>query len=87
MAMDKYLTCETNGIPLEAILLSLMVTHADGSKGFRMVIVDVADCDDLTDGIDCQLTPGNLIAEFKDRIVLDACGKPALLVYNTADAT
>lgn len=87
MSLTKFMSCDTNGMSLDALFRSLMVTHTDGTKGFRAVIVNVTDCNDLAPGIDCDNTTITTEQALRERIVLDDCGKPAVVFYNTANAS
>ncbi len=82
---DKFIKCDTNGIGLETLFASLMTKRNDGVKGFRVAIVNVADCDTLSD-VDCSSIP-NMEAEIRDRIYLDECGKPCVVLFNTVAAS
>lgn len=84
--MDKFITCDTNGISLDTLIRSLMVKHTDGTKGFRTVVINVTDCDDLSPAIDCD-NQASTETEFRNTIVLDACGQPAIALFNTKNAT
>lgn len=82
---DQFITCDNNTMSLEALLKSLEVVHDDGRKGYRVMVVNIAECDDLNDR-ECN-DPKTLEQGFRERIALDPCGKPAILVFNTVAAS
>jgi len=82
---DSFINCDTNGMSLETLLKSLAVTNnASGIKGFRCVIINDSDCDHYDDeGCATQGKTSEQI--FRERIVLDDCGKLAIALFNTVD--
>ena len=71
---------------LETLLKALFSKDANGCLGIRTVTVDVTNCNELSDGVDCDNPAETAEQLFRKSIVLDNCGKPALKLYNTASA-
>jgi hypothetical protein len=72
---------------LETLIKALFTKDASNCLGLRTVIVDVTACNELSDGVDCDNPAETAEQLFRKSIVLDNCGKPAIKLFNTANAT
>lgn len=84
---NTFIKCDTNGMSLESILKSLFVKHTDGTVGIRTVSRTITSCSSLTPAVVCANTADNLEELVRQSVVLDACGKPALMLMNTVSAS
>jgi hypothetical protein len=88
--MDKFIQCDLSHLSEEQLMKALSAKTTVGGdevEGVRCVIVNATECDNVTDAVDCDLPHLNKNQLFRNKIVLDPCDKPALLLINTANAS